>query len=275
MFNKLFHIEAIKTFGLASFKAIIAIHTILFLLIAILASNININIQGITVAKLIHFPHVWATFAWIGSWFNLLLGIAVIVLITNELQFRTFRKQIIDGLTRNEILIGKLIVIVLVALYTMLLVFLSGLFFGVVKSPSYAIADLIYGLPILPVLFTQALAYMLMAMLFSLVFRSTALSIVSFILFFFPVEPIIRAFLPDSIDRFFPVKIISNLTPMPDFFSITFGDLIDIQGEAAPNIYSMGIEQKPLPLLITVTIAIAYSLVFIFISKLIVDKKNF
>jgi hypothetical protein len=273
--KKLFQIEAIKTIGLPSFRAIIALHAILFLLIAILASNINLNIQGITVSKLLHFPHVWATFAWISSWFNLLLGIIIVVLISNELQFRTFRKQIIDGLTRNELLISKLIVIVIIALYTMLLVFISGLVFGIIKSPSYTISDVLEGLPILPVLFTQALAYMLLAMLITLIFRSTAFSIVSFILFFFPVEPIIRAFLPDSVDRFFPAKVISNLTPMPDFFSITLGDMVKIQGESTPDLYSMGLAQESLPLIATVAIAIAYSLIFIFISKLIVDSKNF
>ena len=273
--NKLLQIEAIKTLGLPSFKAIIALHAVLFLMVTIIASNINFNIQGITINKLFHFPHIWTTFSWISSWFNLLLGIVVILLITNELQFRTFRKQLIDGLTRNEILWGKLLLILLIACYTMLLVFFSGFIFGIIKSPQFSVQDFTQGLSMLPVLLVQALSYMMLAMLFSFIFRSSALSIVSFILFFFPVEPIIRAFLPTSVDQLMPIKIISNLTPMPDFFSITLGDLIEIQGVAPTDMQSMRIFEKPLPLIATVSIALVYSLIFILISKMIIQRKNF
>ena len=273
--KKLLDIEIIKTLGYPAFKAVIGIHAVLFLIVAVFASGINIDFQGITLDKLFQFPHVWSMFAWISSWFNLLLGIVAIILITNELQFRTFRKHLIDGLTRNELLYGKLMVFFFVALYTMLLVFVTGLIIGAVKSTSFSFVDFVDGLPILPVLFFQSLAYMLLAMLFAFIFRGTALSIVSFILFFFPVEPMVRWFFPAPADQFFPIKIISNLTPMPDFFGITLGDVIKIQGGTSADAYSMGIMDKPLPLIATVAIAVGYSLIFILVSQFIVKRRNF
>lgn len=273
--KKLIQIEAIKTWGYPAFRAILILHFTLFLLVAIVSSNININIQGVAIEKLFVFPHIWSVFAWFSSWFNLLLGIIAIVLISNEFQYRTFRKQLIDGLTRNELLYGKLLVFIFVALYTMLLVFLSGLIFGIINSTNFALTDFFEGLYYLPILFIQALAYTMLAMLFAFFFRNAGLSIVSFVLFFFPIEPIIRWFLPDSIDKFMPVKIIANLTPMPDFIGITLGDLVQIQSQQFSEAGGFGLQAYTTPLWLTVLAAVFYSALFVLVSKYIVKKKNF
>lgn len=275
MIGKLLHIEKIKTIHYPSFKTIIILHFLLFLMVVLVASNLRLNIQGITIDKVFQFPHVWNTFAWIASWFNLLLGILAIMLVTNEFQFKTFRKQLIDGLSRDEILYSKLLVFVILAAYTMLLVFVSGFIFGIIKSPDFSFANFVEGLPLLPVLFIQSLGYMLLALLFSFIFKNTAISIVTFILYFFPVEPIIRAFVPDNAVKFMPVKIISNLTPMPDFVGISMADVFQVNGEPGLSLNSMGVLSESMPLIYSTLIAIAYCLLFVLLTKILIVKKNF
>lgn len=274
MLNKLFQIEKLKTLNYKAFKTIVILHALLFFLVVTVASSFKVHVQGITIEKLFFFPYIWNTLAWFASWFNLLLGIIAIMLVTNEFQYRTFRKQLIDGLTRNELLIGKLYVFILLAAYTMLLVFLSGLVFGIIKSPSFSIENFVNGLTFLPVLYVQALAYMLLAMLFAFIFRNTAISILAFILYFFPIEPIFRAFLPDTIAKFMPVKLISNLTPMPDFVGISLSDTIQLSGHDTSEL-AFGLVQKPMPLILAAVITIGYCMLFTSISKLIVQYKNF
>ncbi|HPF92952.1 MAG TPA: hypothetical protein PLV65_03400, partial [Tenuifilaceae bacterium] len=121
MVKKLLAIEGRKTLFYPTFRTIIGLHALLFLIVALVASNINLNIEGIRIDKVFQFPHLWNTLAWIASWFNLLLGILAIMLTCNEFQFRTFRKQLIDGLTRNELIIAKLFVITSLAAYAMIL----------------------------------------------------------------------------------------------------------------------------------------------------------
>jgi ABC-2 type transport system permease protein len=276
MLKRLLDIEATKTLFFPTFRTLIILHTILFLLVTLVASSFKLNIQGVTVEKVFQFPYVWNTLAWIASWFNLLLGILAIVLVANEFQFRTFRKHLIDGLTRNEILTGKILVFIIIAAYTMLLVFISGLIFGVIKSPEFSFQNFVEGLPFLPILFIQSLGYMLLAMLFAFLFKSTGLSIVGFILYFFPIEPIIRIILPDAAIQYLPVKTIANLTPMPDFVGISLSDTIMLPGsDASAGLYSLGIISKPLPFIISVSVAVAYCLLFIYISKLLIRLKNF
>jgi len=275
MIKQLLYIEATKTLHYPTFRTIIILHASLFFLVALAASSLKINVQGVTIEKIFHFPHIWNTLTWIASWFNLLLGILAIILVTNEFQFNTFRKQLIDGLKRDELLWGKIMVFISLSFYTMLLVLLTGLIFGLFKTPNFSLSNFALGLPFLPVLFIQSLGYMLLGMLFAFLYKSAALSIVSFILYFFPVEPIIRTIIPDVASQYMPVKVIANLTPMPDFVGISIGDAIQINGETGPGLYSLGILSEPMPIIISSSIVVFYCIFFLLMSKFIVKYKNF
>ena len=109
-------LEFVKTLGYPGFRTIVILHIILFFLVVLVASNFKIPLQAVFgikanftigalgIHKLFAFPCVWATISWIASWFNILLGILVIMLVGNEYQFRTFRKQILDGVSRSQML---------------------------------------------------------------------------------------------------------------------------------------------------------------------------
>ncbi len=271
--KRLLYIELLKTLNYPTFKTLLALYTRLFLLVIFVATSINLNIQGINIERLFQTPHIWDTFAWLGKWFNLLLGILVVLLVTNEFQFRTFRKQLIDGLARNELIAGKILIVATIGLYSTLVVFVSGLIFAISNSSSFGPSDLLDGLATAPRLYLQTLAFTLMAMLFAFLFRNAALSIVSYILFFFPLEPIIRALLPDAWDGFMPIKAMSSLTPMPDIVGIAFGDALLDQGSA-----SSALQAPPpdgLSLLPMAAITLGYSALFIIISNFMVQRRNF
>jgi ABC-type transport system involved in multi-copper enzyme maturation permease subunit len=271
MMKKLLKIELIKFWGSATFKALIIMHATIFLLVVFVSSNLSISIQGVNIQKLFQLPHIWQTFAWIASWFNLLLGITAIVMVSNEHQFRTFRKQLMDGLSRDHLVLAKVLMVLSVALYTMLLVFVSALLFGLVKSPSISIGNLFQGLQFLPVIYVQSLGYMAIGILFAFILKNTALSIVGYILYFFPVEFIIKAFIPSPADNFLPFRLIANLTPAPDFFGIALADSINF-----PNDYGLSHQQSGVFASgAMVLVALVYVIVFIIISRIIVVKRNF
>jgi len=70
------------------------------------------------------------------------------------------------------------------------------------------------------VLFIQMLGYFSIALLIIVLTRNIALTIVIYLLYFAIIEPMLRLFLPDAASQLMPVKVISNLTPMPDFLGI-------------------------------------------------------
>ena len=64
----------------------------------------GININRI---PLYHFPDVWLNLIWVGGLLKVLLGIMVVISVTNEFAYRTIRQNIIDGLSRWEFLLSK------------------------------------------------------------------------------------------------------------------------------------------------------------------------
>ncbi len=264
--RKLLKIECIKLFGSPTVKAILAIHTLLFMLILLVGSGISINVQGVQVDKLFEFPMVWQTFAWIASWFNLLLGVLVIVVVTTDHQLRTYRKHLIDGLSRKQIVGSKVLVIISLSVYTTLMVLVAGLIFGLSKTASITFENVIQGLQNLPILFVQSLSYMVFAMFLAFLLKNPAIAIVSFILLFFPIEPVIAAILPSPIDEYLPFAVMSDLTPSPDFMGAAtmgaFSQIHNIPEDA--GISSIKIIQS-----------LAYSLVFLLVSQFVVSKRNF
>lgn len=273
--KKILKLEFIKTLGYPGFKTIIILHAALFLLVVTIGSQVNLNFQGVRLDKLVSFPYVWATLSWVGSWFNLLLGILAIILVGNEYQFRTFRKQIVEGVSRNQMLYAKMAIMAMLALYALLLVLLTSFVLGFFFSDSITLSGIFEKFPFVLVLFVQSFAYMMLGMLFAFIFKSNAISIVTFILFFFPGEPILRAFFPSSVDRFFPIKIISNLTPMPDFLDITTRDMIQINGKSPASLQSMGLLPETLSVGASTLVCLAYIVIFYFAIKLIVERRNF
>ena len=165
----------------------------------------------IDLTALYKFPKVWNNITYIASWFNLLIGILMVILVCNEFLFKTFRQHIIDGQSRADFIVSKILLMtsfaILCTTYLLIVGGLFGLFAGGGGSPTEQLSYLF-------VYFVQTLGYMSVGLVVAIFIRSSALSIIIFI-FSILAESIIRTIVPDAIDQYFPMKIISNLTPIP------------------------------------------------------------
>ena len=104
--------EYTKIWSYTAFRVIILLHFILFFLVVLVTSRLDITIPGFSTDYLYQFPNIWEFFPWVASWFNLLLAILIIVMTGNEYTFRTFRQHVIDGLSRSDLLTGKVFLII-------------------------------------------------------------------------------------------------------------------------------------------------------------------
>ncbi len=273
--RKLINIELVKLINYTSFRVILLLHLALFSLVVFVSSRIDITVPGFDTTNLFRFPHVWSYFAWIASWFNLLLAILVIMLAGNEFSYRTFRQHVIDGLSRTDLLGGKLIVILMISVYAFLLVLVSGLIYGAIFTSSFSVVDLISGMHILFVYFLQTIAFMVIGLLLVVLLRSNALSIIIFILLRFPVEPVIRSFFPHHIRPFFPMKSVGSLTPVPEFLSIASETSFETaDGANALTLSEMGLAAQGLPFWGQVLLAAGYTLLFAGLALLVLKRRN-
>ena len=79
--------EYTKIWSYRAFRVIILLHFILFFLVVLVTSRLDITIPGFSTDYLYQFPNIWEFFPWVASWFNLLLAILIIVVTGNEYTF--------------------------------------------------------------------------------------------------------------------------------------------------------------------------------------------
>lgn len=269
--KRLIGLEWTKISSYVFFRLILILSLGLFLLTVFVFSRIDISMPGFTWRNLFRFPDVWPSFAWVASWFNLLLAILVITIAGNEFTGKTLRQQVMTGLSREEWLAGKGILIIGLALFGVLMVTITGFIFGFVFTRDMNPGIIFENTDILLVYFMQAIAYMVLGLLFISVLRSNAIAIILYLLYFMMIEPIIRGLCPVEIRPWFPVKIISHLTPLPEFFKITSGEALDNNYMTFEN---MGLLPNQLEGSVTIIMALVYISIFAFLTYLVVKKRD-
>ncbi len=79
------------------------------------------------------FPDVWQTVAFISSLFIFLPSVLVIMFITNEYTYKTHRQNIIDGWSRNQFMMSKMIDVAIICLLATILYIITALVIGTVN----------------------------------------------------------------------------------------------------------------------------------------------
>jgi len=272
--NRLLKIEWGKTWNYNVFKILGAIYVVSFLISIIVLPLIQVKTNLTTETDLLDiksfytFPIIWDTYAYLAGKSNLFLAIIVIFLIGNEFSFRTFRQNVIDGLSRDELLVGKLLVIGVIALANTIMIFILGWIFGLVYSSAYTFYDTISNLYILGIYFIQAVSYMILALFITIWLRNKTLSMVVLLVYSLIIEPIIRLLVRKyvwvKLGLFFPVKVTTKLTTIPENGIIEF---------IKTNVELNGFGES-LPLYLNVILAIAYSVIFYLIARRILLKRD-
>lgn len=185
----------------------------------------QINVSRI---PLYHFPDVWQNLVYISGFFKLVLAIMVVISITNEFTYRTLRQNVIDGMSRWEFLLSKILTNVLLSLMSVTMVFLISFVTGLIYSPEinweYALDDLEF----FPAYFLEVFAFLSYALMLGILVQRSGLTIILLMLSHM-IEAIIKVNLPDgfeNIKQFFPMESISNLVPMP-FARYAFQEIQD------------------------------------------------
>ena len=212
--TNLLQIELRKLLPYRTFWVILLLYSGFLLLFAYASSHITINGQQ-AGSDIYQFPGIWMKLAYVASYFNLLLGILLIILITDEYSFRTFRQHVIDGLFRADLVAGKYLVLVLVGVIATMILTLIGLGFGMAYNPNSSLEAIFSGGMHLIYYLVQALGYMSIAVFFGFLIRKNGLAIISFLIYTKVVEPLIHWRIDDNLDKYLPMKVFSGLTPMP------------------------------------------------------------
>ncbi|MGC4020750.1 MAG: hypothetical protein QM734_01800 [Cyclobacteriaceae bacterium] len=172
---------------------------------------------NITRIPLYYFPDVWQNLVFVSGFFKIIIGIMVVISITNEFAYRTIRQNIIDGMSRWEFLKSKILTNVMLSLMSTAMVFLIGLVTGLIYSPEIVLSDVFSGVDFFVAYFLEVFSFLSFALLVGILVNRAGLAIV-LVLFARSIEFFIKLKVPESIDwivDYFPMESISNLVPFP------------------------------------------------------------
>ena len=185
----------------------------------------EINISRI---PLYHFPDIWQNLAWSGGLLKMGLAIMVVISITNEFTYRTVRQNIIDGLSREQFLLSKILTNLMLSLLSMVGLFLIALVTGLIYSPAIEFPYGLTGIGFYPAYFIEIFSFLSFALMLGIILQRSGLTIV-LLLNSYLIELIIK----ENIDNyfpgvvpFFPLESIMNLVPLP-FARYAFQEIRD------------------------------------------------
>src|SRR5687768_2273885 len=179
----------------------------------------KLNISRI---PLYHFPDVWLNLVWFSGWLKTVLAIMVVISITNEFTYRTLRQNVIDGLSRSEFLISKILTNVLLSFMSVAMIFVIGLVTGLIYTPEVELDRILTDLEFFPAYFLEIFFFLSYALMLGIIIQRSGLTIIVLLLTQM-IESIITANIDDYVPwliPYFPMKSIWFMIefPLPRYY---------------------------------------------------------
>lgn len=175
------------------------------------------------------FPMVWDYLGYAGNWLSFFfLGLIAVFIVVNEIGYKTFRQNIIIGMTRKNYFLGKVYSVVaisfLAALYYGIIAFLIGVF----NTEDWTMSQAFDNSNAIPRFFLMNLGYMSFGLFCGFIVRRSGVAVLFYLCYIVMLEAVIkwavhfRFFNNESIN-FYPSNCIEDLMPFPLY---RFADMI-------------------------------------------------
>ncbi|MEO6054733.1 MAG: ABC transporter permease subunit [Chthoniobacterales bacterium] len=223
----LLHLEWKKFAPNGTFRILALFYVVFYILSTwltfLIGQHSTFSFHGASInpaADLFTFPRLWELIAYIGSWLNLLvLGLMGVFLMTLELNNRTLRQNVISGLSRSEVFVGKISAVIAIAVVATCCYLLLGAVSGGLTSTSITLGTALPAPDGILRYFVQSTGYLLLGLLIGLFIRQTALATIVYVIFFF-IEFIFSQIVYWTIWKsravfLLPAHVLSNLIHFP------------------------------------------------------------
>ena len=165
------------------------------------------------------FPETFHTTSYTSSFFVFIPAIVVIMLITNEYNYKTNRQNIIDGWSRNQFMTGKLVDVLIISVLVTLLFLLVSLVIGFLATkPGHR--DIWSQGKYIGLFALQTFSQLSLAFLVGFLLRRAFIALAVFVFYFLILENIAVAYLREKAHdegRFLPLEMADRMIPRPSF----------------------------------------------------------
>ncbi|MEQ6118843.1 ABC transporter permease subunit [Reichenbachiella sp. MALMAid0571] len=229
---RLFQIEWIKVKSNRSFWALLLLYILgVYVLCSIGTGLMNMtsSVNGqqtmdLSTMNMYNFPNTWHNLTYIASYLKIFLSITMIVGISNEVQHKTLRQNIIDGMSKVEFIISKVINAFFLATIATLFIVAIGVYFGNTYADNMAWEVVSQRLDFVGAFFLQTFTFLVFSLFIGLLVKSSGLAIVFTIAYSFFIETFFTWIFLDSdgiLAAALPMNALDNLIQFPVSLSPT------------------------------------------------------
>ena len=244
--TRLLAIEWLKLKKLNTLKVILIVYAVILPLI-FYSLSLTDGYNMLFDKHIYQFPDVYHYVTYISSFFNLLIGVIIVVFTCNEIKYKTQRQNLIDGLSKKDIILSKFYVVAVLSVVITFYTFIIALVFGLANGSS----DVFNGIRYIGYYQISTFGYFIFAFFLSNLLKNPALSIVFYLLSTF-LEGMTGLFAKEY-SQFFPLSTLSNLIPMP----------------VLPDGFEYAMTEVQ-----TASLGLFYALVFMYVSYYILSKRD-
>ena len=227
--KRLLQIEYHKMMANRSSRVLIMAYFVLLSLIASIAAikfdfgpiEFHLAEQGI-----FNFPYIWHFNTYIAAIFKLFLAVVIVSMMANEYSYKTLKQNLIDGLSKYELVKSKMLMIVALSLCSTFFVFLLSLVLGYGFSDYNEIRIVFSDLEYLVAYFVKLLGFFSFCLFLSILVKRSAFALgflavwqmaegIAFGLMKWKLSDYVPSLSAEQVYSFFPLNSMSTLIPEP------------------------------------------------------------
>ena len=165
------------------------------------------------------FVDLWQNLTWCYKCLTIFICFSVMISITNEYSYKTIRQNVIDGLSKRELWLSKITLILGLAALATAMVFILGLITGFTLSPVTGVQYIFRNIEFLAAYFFQVFMFLSFCLFVGVLIKRAGFAIALFMFWTYIVEPILNQILNWKIGDWsgdlLPMEACWNLIRMP------------------------------------------------------------
>jgi ABC-type transport system involved in multi-copper enzyme maturation permease subunit len=276
--KRLLEIELQKLWKNRASKVLIITYFILITFISLIASiKFDLGPFKFNAAEsgIFNFPFIWHFNTYFAAWLKAFLAVIIVSMIANEYSYGTLKQNLIDGMSKKEFLLSKVLTIILFSAISTFFLFLVTLILGYSFSSYTEIGIVFSDMEYLFAYFLKLIAFFSFCLFLGILIKRSAFAL-GFLMFWFFAEKIMYGimgkFIFDDFDsankifKYFPLESMSNLIVEP-ISRLNFIKAVSTQ-IGVENIKNYDVQFS------SIMIVSIWSVLFMFISYKILIKRD-
>jgi len=274
---RLLQIEFIKLWNNRASRVLILSYFILLTSIALVAAiKFDIGPVKFHLAEvgIFNFPYIWHFNTFVTAFFKLFLAIVIVSMMANEYSNKTIKQNLIDGLSKKEFILSKVLTVFSFALVSTIFVFVVSMILGLIYSDYNELSIIFSDLEFLLAFFVKLMGFFSFCLFLGILVKRSAFAL-GFLVLWQVFEGFARGMMrwklfdgdtTDAVMGFFPLNSMWNLIKEPVTRLEAVQTVADQVGEQIELDYAVHWYE--------ILIVLGWTAIFIYLSYALLKKRD-